>query len=104
MARILFLHHVPYEHGGVFLDSAKKHHDVTVKDLSQEKIRDEDRTYDLAVIMGGPMNVDETDKYPFLKDELKLIADFAKNKKPVLGVCLGAQLIAKALGGIVRQN
>jgi GMP synthase-like glutamine amidotransferase len=50
------------------------------------------------VVMGGPMNVDEDSKYPFLKKEVDLIRDAVARGKPVLGVCLGAQLIAKALG------
>jgi GMP synthase (glutamine-hydrolysing) len=102
--KILFLYHVDYENGGIFLDRARLRGDVTEKYLSNEKIREDDHKADLLVIMGGPMNVDDTDKHHFLKDELRLIAEFAKNKKPVLGICLGAQLIAKALGGRVTKN
>jgi GMP synthase (glutamine-hydrolysing) len=50
------------------------------------------------IVMGGPMNVDETDRYPFLKKEVDLIRDALCLGKPVLGICLGAQLMAKALG------
>jgi GMP synthase (glutamine-hydrolysing) len=56
------------------------------------------------VIMGGPMNVDEVDRYPFLLPELQLIEKVLSEKKPILGVCLGAQLIAKALGARVFAN
>lgn len=49
-------------------------------------------------VMGGPMNVDEESKYPFLAEEKVLIRRLIDQKIPVLGVCLGAQLIASALG------
>jgi GMP synthase (glutamine-hydrolysing) len=56
------------------------------------------------VVLGGPMNVDEIDKHPHLVTEVRLIRDAIERGLPVLGVCLGAQLIAKALGAQVRPN
>ena len=56
------------------------------------------------VVMGGPMGVDDFNQYSFLKPELKLIEDCLKKKKPILGICLGSQLIAKALGSKVFPN
>ena len=53
------------------------------------------------VVMGGPMGVYETDKHPNLAEECKLIAELVRTSRPVLGVCLGAQLLAKALGARV---
>ena len=53
------------------------------------------------VILGGPMNVYEEDRYPFLRDEDLFIKEAIQRGKKVLGICLGAQLIAKALGGKV---
>ncbi len=53
------------------------------------------------VIMGGPMAVYEMEKYPFLKDEALLIERAVKANKHVLGVCLGAQMVAHALGARV---
>ncbi|MFT4020502.1 MAG: glutamine amidotransferase [Acinetobacter sp.] len=55
----------------------------------------------LTVILGGPIGVYETDDYPFLKDELKLLKQRLNQQKPTLGICLGAQLIAAALGAKV---
>lgn len=49
-------------------------------------------------VMGGPMNVGEESKYPFLAEEKVLIRRLIDQKIPVLGICLGAQLIASALG------
>ena len=54
-------------------------------------------------VMGGPMNVYEEKKYPFLKDETEFVGDLARKDVPVLGVCLGAQIIAKALGARVYK-
>ena len=56
------------------------------------------------IVMGGPMGVGEVRKNPYLIDELQLIENIIKDKKPVLGICLGAQLIAKALGARVYKN
>lgn len=56
------------------------------------------------VVMGGPMNVDETHLHPFLAPEIKLIEAAIRKEIPVLGICLGSQLIAKALGSRVYPN
>jgi GMP synthase (glutamine-hydrolysing) len=53
------------------------------------------------VVMGGPMAAYETDKYPFLAEECSLIAELVRRNRRVLGVCLGAQLLARALGARV---
>ena len=53
------------------------------------------------IILGGPMNVDEESKYPFLKEEKEFIKDILKKEIPLLGICLGAQLIAQVAGGAV---
>jgi GMP synthase-like glutamine amidotransferase len=59
---------------------------------------------DALIIMGGPMNVDETHRYPFLAAEVDLITEVVSSGRPVLGICLGAQLLAKALGARVYPN
>ncbi len=56
---------------------------------------------DALIVMGGPMGVYEIDKYTFLSSEVKLIAEMVRRGRPVLGVCLGAQLLAGALGAKV---
>jgi len=56
------------------------------------------------VILGGPMNVDDVAGHPHLRTELRLIEDALRAGVPVLGICLGAQLIARALGAPVRPN
>ncbi len=56
------------------------------------------------IVMGGPMGVYQQERYPFIRDELKLIESAAAAKLPVLGVCLGAQMVAAALGAKVVKN
>lgn len=56
------------------------------------------------VVMGGPMNVYEEEKYPFLALEKYLIRELMMQKIPVLGICLGAQLIAASLGARVKRS
>ena len=56
------------------------------------------------IVMGGPMGVYQTDRYPFLLEEMRLIEQAVKEDLPVLGVCLGAQIVAAALGAKVAKN
>ncbi|HYK65831.1 MAG TPA: type 1 glutamine amidotransferase [Patescibacteria group bacterium] len=56
------------------------------------------------VVIGGPMGVYQTDRYPWLRDEMRLIEDAIKSNLPVFGVCLGAQIVAAALGAKVERN
>lgn len=56
----------------------------------------------LVVILGGPISVYELGRYPFLKDEVELIHTRLLSRKPMIGICLGAQLIAKQLGAEVH--
>ncbi|MBX7165829.1 MAG: hypothetical protein K1X74_05720 [Pirellulales bacterium] len=53
------------------------------------------------VVLGGPMNVDQVDEYPFLAREPRWIAEYLAAGTPLLGICLGAQLVAKSLGARV---
>jgi len=56
---------------------------------------------DTLVIMGGPMSVNESDRYPFIAKEVELARDFMRRGKKVFGICLGAQIMASALGAKV---
>ena len=60
--------------------------------------------FDWLIVMGGPMNIYQYRDYPWLKSEKRVIREAVAGNKRVLGVCLGAQLIADALGGKVYQN
>lgn len=107
MKRVLFIKHIDIEGGGT-LEEFLAQRGLTTSTLELYK---EDlyllsiNTKELlgAVILGGPMNVYEEDKYPFLKWENSFIKDLIDTKIPVLGICLGAQLIAKAAGAKVYK-
>jgi GMP synthase (glutamine-hydrolysing) len=74
--------------------------EAAVDDLSHRSIKNAD----LVVVLGGPIGVYETEDYPFLTSELALIEYRLSRDLPTLGICLGSQLMAKALGGRVFKG
>lgn len=59
---------------------------------------------DLLLILGGPMSVNDEGEFPWLRAEKAFIRQVIDRDRPVLGICLGSQLIASALGAAVRPN
>ena len=59
--------------------------------------------YDALVVLGGPMNLDEMDSHAHLRHEVRVIRDALELGRPVLGICLGAQLLAHAVGAHVGR-
>ncbi len=59
---------------------------------------------DLLVVLGGPIGVYETDEYPFVVDEIAALRAHLDRRRPTLGICLGAQMIAAALGARVAPG
>lgn len=55
-------------------------------------------SFDWLIVMGGPQNLKQLEQYSYLQEEIRLIKQALQNGKPVLGICLGAQLIAESLG------
>ncbi len=76
----------------------------TVLELSKTAHIPDPADFDTLLMMGGPMSVNEDDIYPYIKKEEKLVRDFIGQDKRVLGVCLGAQIMAKALGAGVYKG
>lgn len=74
--------------------------EAPVDDLSHSSIRDAD----LLIVLGGPIGVYETDSYPFITREIDLLERRLAQGLPTLGICLGAQLMAKALGARVHAG
>jgi GMP synthase (glutamine-hydrolysing) len=103
MKEALVLRHVHFEDLGAFhgvLEEAGyriRYGDAGLEDLSPI----DPLGADLLVVLGGPIGVNDAFRYPFLKDELRILDRRLEAKRPVLGVCLGAQLMAHALGARV---
>jgi GMP synthase-like glutamine amidotransferase len=101
---VLIIKHVEIEGPGLMKDCLKEEsipHQVInlASGIKLPKLDD----FSAIVILGGPMNVYEEDRYPFLREEDLFIKEAIQRGKVVLGICLGAQLIAKALGAKVTQ-
>jgi GMP synthase-like glutamine amidotransferase len=99
------LQHAGFEGPGAIIDWAEKNHiSVGVTQLFREEQFPKPDTFDFLVIMGGPMSVDDTPKYPWLEEEKSFIKEAVTGGKKVLGICLGAQLLAQTLGAKVYPN
>ncbi len=96
------IRHVAFENLGTFapvLVSAG--FDLTVMDAGVDEVFDPILRSDLVVVLGGPIGVYEQERYPFLGDELRALGRRLREGRPTLGICLGAQLMAAALGARV---
>lgn len=103
--RIHSLEHEPFEGlANIAVWAKSKGHSTTRTLLFKNEKLPDMSDFDWLVIMGGSMNIYEEEKYPWLAREKKFIKDAIASKKIVLGVCLGAQLIADVLGGRVSRN
>ena len=104
MAEIIAIRHVAFEDLGSFEDVLERRgFTVTYLDAARDPIarRVRDRDPELLVVLGGPVGAYEDDLYPVLGVEKTLIRERVSSGRPVLGICLGAQLIAAALGSRV---
>lgn len=101
---MLCFRHVPFEGLGL-IEPALRAHDIEVDyaDLYQAGAPLPDlAAYAGLIFLGGPMSVN--DDLPFLRREMEFILQAMEQRQPILGICLGAQLIARALGATVRRN
>ena len=105
MKRLLVLQHVEIEGPGLFEQIAKER-DLKIEIIRLDKNDNLPQTKegDLILIMGGPMGVKDigSERYPWLKLERDFVKRELENKRPIIGVCLGAQLLASAAGGDVE--
>ncbi len=106
MALVLVIQHVPYERLGTFETVFKKAGCLLrVLNAADPKAAwPSAQAIDGLVVMGGPQNVYEQVRYPFLTKEITLLRETLEAARPILGVCLGAQLLAAALGAKVVKN
>ncbi len=102
---IHYFQHVPYEDLGCIaawakenqylISSTKFYHNDSLPELDE---------IDWLIIMGGPMNAYDEEKYPWLGEEKRYISKAIESGKVVLGICLGSQLLADVLGANVYPN
>jgi GMP synthase-like glutamine amidotransferase len=100
--RVHWLQHVPFEtlgaiqpwlaERGARIRLTRCHEDAAFPTLGE---------FDWLIVMGGPMSVHDCDRHPWLSEETRLIGRAIAAGKTVLGICLGAQLVAQALGARV---
>jgi GMP synthase (glutamine-hydrolysing) len=106
MKTVVVLQHAEPEAPGLIRDalSSAGHSIETVQGFRGEAVPASLAGAAGLVVMGGPMGVYETDRFPFLRDEIRLIEAALRAEKPVLGVCLGSQLLAAVLGSSVTKG
>lgn len=106
MSRVLAIQHVRCETLGTIADA------LSAQGISVDAIRTFDGQLvpigmggaDALIVLGGPMGVYEQDRHPFLRQEIRLIEEALRDEKAVLGICLGSQLLASALGAKVTKG
>ena len=104
--KILVFQHVPYEPLGT-LDPLLKESGFRLRYVNfsrQPEAWPALDKYEALIVLGGPMNADQIDSFPNLITEVQIIREAVESDMSVLGICLGAQLLAKALGGAVHRN
>jgi len=106
MRKVIVFQHVAHRILGT-LNPTLRNHKLNIRYINFDRTPDEHPSiekYNALIILGGYMGVYETDKYRHIKTELKLIEDALKKDIPILGICLGSQLIAQVLGSVVRKH
>lgn len=103
--RAHYFQHVPFEGlGSIGPMLNSKGYELTATRFFESADLPDSEAVDLLVIMGGPMSVNDEDKFPWLALEKHFVREIILSGKPVLGICLGAQIIASAMGANVFPN
>src|SRR5512132_289913 len=104
--RILSLVHGPLVRSELYGDvvRADGHELVERSVVDDPEVLASSEGFDAVLVFGGQMNVDEEDEHPWLRDEDELIRTLVAHDVPVLGVCLGGQMLAKAAGAHVGPS
>jgi GMP synthase (glutamine-hydrolysing) len=103
--RIHALQHAPFEGlGNIQTWADECQHTVTITKLFVDEQLPSVASFDALLVLGGPMNIYEESQYKWLKEEKSFIKRVIHEHKYVLGICLGAQLIADVLGAKVYQG
>jgi GMP synthase-like glutamine amidotransferase len=103
--RAHYLQHVPFEGLGCIEPWLKSQGaEVTATKFFESTSLPAVAEFDLLIILGGPMSVNDEEKFPWLRQEKNFIHEAILQQKAILGICLGAQLIAAAMGEAVYPN
>jgi len=103
--RLHIIQHVAFEGPGAIQDWARERgHTITTSEQWSGAPLPKPGDFDFLVIMGGPMSANDDAQYPWLAPEKKLFREALEAHKAILGVCLGAQLLASVLGARVYKN
>jgi GMP synthase (glutamine-hydrolysing) len=106
MKNAIAIRHVQFEDLGTLAPALQRAgYDVPYADFDGGALTSLDPLApDLLIVLGGPVGVYQTDAYPFLADELRLLETRLNAGRPTLGICLGSQLMAAALGAKVAPS
>ncbi len=97
--------HASFEKPGSILNwILKNNHTYTVTAPYKGESLSENNSYDFLIIMGGPQSPTHFIEYPYLKDEILFTQNAIQKNKPILGICLGAQIIGEALGAKTMRS
>jgi GMP synthase-like glutamine amidotransferase len=103
--RAHYLQHVPFEGLGIIEPWLKiEGYEITSTRFYESTLLPDWSEVDLLLVMGGPMSVNDELEFPWLVEEKRFIRSCVEREKSVLGICLGAQLIASSMGGRVYPN
>ena len=106
MKTVLAIRHVHFEDLGSFETAfTDAGYQVRYCDVGLDELSGIDPfAPDILVVLGGPISVYEDDKYPFIRDELRILRERLAARRPILGLCLGAQMMAQTLGARVHPG
>lgn len=103
--KILIVQHVEYEGPGIITEWLNENlHEFKVFHPTKDEAFPNVDVFDGIIILGGPMGTNDVEEYSWLKKEKIFLAEALRAKKSILGICLGSQLIAEALGAPIFKN
>jgi GMP synthase-like glutamine amidotransferase len=101
--RVLAIVHQRDAGPGVFAEAAAAAGHEMVEWVPSEARSPDADAWGATIVLGGAMDVDQEDEHPWLRDEKRLLGKLVEERAPVLGVCLGAQLLAEVAGGAAER-